>query len=91
MLFSDARPGAGTYGTNVETYRVVMKVRAISYLAATAALLGNPLFACDDPVDYLITRAEVENALQGEWTVLADGHTSRFAIDFGPRSSASRA
>ncbi|HSD88152.1 MAG TPA: hypothetical protein VLB44_11580 [Kofleriaceae bacterium] len=58
-------------------------MRAVSYLIATAALILNPMAACEPQVHYDYGPAEIQAALAGRWTATVGTQTVTFEVDFG--------
>jgi hypothetical protein len=60
-----------------------MTMRAVTYLIATAALILNPMAACEPEPHYDYGPKEIQGALAGTWTATVGNETVKFQIDFG--------
>lgn len=58
-------------------------MRTVSYLVATAALILNPMAACELETHYDYGPKEIQAALAGTWTATVGGETVKFKVDFG--------
>ena len=58
-------------------------MRAITYLIATAALILNPMVACEPEPHYDYGPKEIQAALAGTWTATVGTQTVTFQVEFG--------